>query len=356
VTASTATSGGNISSANGFAMQKRGVVWSTSANPTIMLSTKTEEASVSIGSFTANITGLTSSTTYYLRSYATNASGTDYGPQITFTTESIPGLTIATAATSAKAIKDAYPAATDGLYYINLPSVGVQQVYCLMDSKYDGGGWMLALKAPATGNTFGYDANYWTSSTNNLNTTSPSRLATSNIDAKYDVMNYYATGNDLMALWPDIPNSPSANGSTNNSGSISGLTEWSWLAKNVLGGNTTMQAKLNGSQLSLVTNPGGVASGSGTSTVFNFTGFGAGTYNPFSSQLGFTFYGFNYTGSASNKARWGFAWNNEGDQNSNDATGGIGINRVAYSAGDQISCCGGFTGLNSQRKVEIYVR
>ena len=224
-----------------------------------------------------------------------------------------------------------------------------------MDSKYDGGGWMLALKAPATGNTFGYDANYWTT-TNNLNTASPSRLSTSNTDAKYDVMNYYATGNDLMALWPDIPNSPSANGSTNNSGSISGLTEWSWLAKNELGGNMTMLTRLNSTQRSLVTSPAVVASGSGTTTVFNFTGFGAGTYNPFSSQLGFTFYGFNYTGSSSNKARWGFAWNNEGDQNSNDATGGIGINRVAYSAGDQISCCGGFTGLNSQRKVEIYVR
>jgi hypothetical protein len=225
-----------------------------------------------------------------------------------------------------------------------------------MDSKYDGGGWMLALKAPATGNTFGYDATYWTSGTNNLNTASPSRLATSNTDAKYDVMNYYETGNDLMALWPDIPNSPSGNGSTSNSGSISNLTEWSWLAKSVLGGNTTMQAKLNGSQISLVTNPGGVASGSGTSTVFNFTGFGAGTYNPFSSQTGFTFYGFNYTGAALAKARWGFAWNNESNQDSNDATGGIGLNRVAYSAGDSITCCGGFTGLNNQRKVEIYVR
>jgi len=358
VTASSATSGGNISSANGFTMVTRGVVWSTLANPTIALSTKTAEASTAIGIFTANLTGLTANTTYYIRSYATNLSGTDYGPQTTFTTLTAPtGLTSSDPSTSAYAIKLAYPSSTDGVYYIDLGATGgIQQVYCLMDSKYDGGGWMLALKAPATGNTFGYDATYWTSGTNNLNTASPSRLVTSNTDAKYDVMNYYATGNDLMALWPDIPNSPSGNGSTSNSGSISGLTEWSWEAKSVLGGNTTMQAKLNGSQISLVTNPGGVASGSGTSTVFNFTGFGAGTYNPFSSQLGFTFYGFNYTGSASNKARWGFAWNNEGDQNSNDATGGIGLNRVSYSAGDQISCCGGFTGLNSQRKVEIYVR
>jgi hypothetical protein len=171
-------------------------------------------------------------------------------------------------------------------------------------------------------------------------------------------MNYYATGNDLMALWPDIPNSPSANGSTNNSGSISGLTEWSWLAKSVLGGNTTMQAKLNGTQTSLVSNPSGVVSGtSGTNTVFNFTGFGAGTYYPFSSQGGFNFYGFNYTGSTSNKARWGFGWNNESNQDSNDASGGIGLNRVSFSAGDFYNpCCQIYAGFNNQRKVEIYVR
>jgi hypothetical protein len=79
-------------------------------------------------------------------------------------------------------------------------------------------------------------------------------------------------------------------------------------------------------------------------------------YNPFSSQLGYSFYGFNYTGSTANKARWGFGWNNESNQDSNDVSGGIGLNRVAYSAGDYIYCCGGFTGLNNQRKVEVYVR
>jgi hypothetical protein len=226
-----------------------------------------------------------------------------------------------------------------------------------MDSKYDGGGWMLALKAPATGNTFGYDATYWTSSTNNLNTASPSRLTTSNTDAKYDIMNYYATGNDLMALWPDVANSPSANGSTTNSGSISGLTEWSWLAKSVLGGNTTMQAKLNSTQTSLVTNPSGVTSGSGTSTVYNFTGFGAGTYNPFSSQGGFNFYGLNYVGNSTHSARWGFGWNNEGDQGSNDVSGGIGLNQTSISAGDiNTVSWSNINGFGRQMKVEIYVR
>ena len=359
ITYSTALVGGNIITENGFAVTERGFVWATTANPTTASTGKLVVSGTSIGSYTGTITGLTNSTLYYVRSYAINAQGTNYGDQITFTSAIPPagsGLSSGTAATSAKAIQTAFPSSPDGVYWINLPTVGPTEIYCLMDSKYDGGGWMLALKAPETGNTFGYDATYWTSSTNNLNTASPSRLSTSNTDAKYDVMNYYVAGNDLLALWPDIPNSTADKGSTTNSGSISGLTQWSWMAKSVLGGNTTMQAKLNSAQASLISNPGGVASGSGTTSVFNFTGFGAGTYNPFSSQIGFTFYGFNYTGSAANKARWGFGWNNEADQGSNDASGGIGLNRVLFSAGDFFSCCGGFTGLNKQQKVEIYVR
>ena len=365
ITYAGATVGGTISAVGGVGVtiNSSGVVWSTIPSPSVLLTTKTTNGPTTTGTFTGSATSLSTGTLYYARAYATytmgTKTGTAYGPEITFTTLVAPnGLTSATAAPSALAIKNAYPSSTDGVYYIDLgPTGGIQQVYCLMDSKYDGGGWMLAMKAAETGNTFGYASAYWTSSTNNLNTASPSRLATLNTDAKYDVMNYYATGNDLMALWPDVANSPSANGSTTNSGSISGLTQWSWLAKNVLGGNTTMQAKLNGTQTSLISNPSGVASGSGTSTVFNFTGFGAGTYYPFTNQAGYSFYGFNYSGNATHSARWGFGWNNEADQGSNDVSGGIGLNQSAWSAGDSYGCCEGlYVGFKRQMKVEIYVR
>lgn len=84
VTATTATSGGNVTSDGGATITARGVCWSTSANPTTSDS-KTTDAGTT-GSFTSNITGLTASTNYYLRAYATNSVGTSYGAQETFTT------------------------------------------------------------------------------------------------------------------------------------------------------------------------------------------------------------------------------------------------------------------------------
>ncbi len=85
ITGTSARSGGNISNNGGTAVIKRGVVWSTSPSPTIDLTTKTSNG-VGIGNFTSNLTGLSPNTTYYVRAYATNSSGTAYGNEITFTT------------------------------------------------------------------------------------------------------------------------------------------------------------------------------------------------------------------------------------------------------------------------------
>lgn len=85
VTDTTAVIGGNITSdGGGGAVTARGVCWSTSANPTTSNSHTTD--SLGIGSFTSKIKGLLGSTTYYLRAYATNATGTGYGNQVTITT------------------------------------------------------------------------------------------------------------------------------------------------------------------------------------------------------------------------------------------------------------------------------
>ena len=246
------------------------------------------------------------------------------------------GLTIASAATSAKAIKAAYPNSPDGVYYINLPTVGVQAVYCLMDSKYDGGGWMMAMKA-TRGTTFNYDANYWYTA----NTLNPAQTNQNDGDAKFDVMNYFGT-TDMMALWPDIPNVNA------ESGSIDNLTTWSWLEKNITGAPFTLINKfaLSPTQQAIYTSTNGT---------MTFNGYGT----PFSSQmgwLGFTFYGFNYKTNVDKSVRWGFAWNNETNQDSNDVTGGIGLKYGSYSAGDNLNCCESYRGIFRSARVEMYVR
>ena len=246
------------------------------------------------------------------------------------------GLSAGTASTSAKAIKAAYPGSADGVYWINMPGVGPTQTYCLMNSIYDGGGWMLALKA-TRGTTFNYDANYWTTN----NTLNPTNVNRNDGDAKFAVMNTYAV-KDMMALFPDIPNVSA------ESGSIDGLTNWSWLQNNFhnSGATTTLINKFSGAQTTFYTSTNGS---------MTFNGYGP---TAFSNQAGFTWYGINYTANSSSKTRWGFAWNNETDQGSNDVSGGIGIAPTYgnYSAGERINCCPINTGINRSARVEIYVR
>ena len=84
ITQTTATSGGNVTDEGGATVTARGVCWSTSPDPTIN-DNKTTDGN-GTGAFTSNLTNLTANTTYYVRAYATNSEGTNYGEQKTFTT------------------------------------------------------------------------------------------------------------------------------------------------------------------------------------------------------------------------------------------------------------------------------
>ena len=86
ITASSALSGGNISNDGGTSIVDRGVVWSTSRNPTITLSSKSSDG-FGAGEFSSKLTNLLPSTTYFVRAYATNQNGTEYGNEISFVTE-----------------------------------------------------------------------------------------------------------------------------------------------------------------------------------------------------------------------------------------------------------------------------
>ena len=84
ITSSSATCGGNVTTDNGSAVTARGICWSTSQNPTINDSKTTDGSGV--GSFTSQIPNLVPNTQYYVRAYATNAAGTSYGEEVSFTT------------------------------------------------------------------------------------------------------------------------------------------------------------------------------------------------------------------------------------------------------------------------------
>jgi len=79
----TQLSGGNILSDGYSAITSKGVVWDTSTNPTIALSTKTNDGT-GYGSFTSLLAPLVQFTNYYARAYAINGVGVGYGNQINF--------------------------------------------------------------------------------------------------------------------------------------------------------------------------------------------------------------------------------------------------------------------------------
>ncbi len=88
ITTSAATSGGAVSSNGGSTITARGLVWSASSNPT--LSDNVLANGSGIGTFTNSLSNLTANTTYYVRAYATNATGTGYGNVVQFTTSAPP--------------------------------------------------------------------------------------------------------------------------------------------------------------------------------------------------------------------------------------------------------------------------
>ena len=81
-----AMTGGNVTRDGGATVTERGVVYSTSKNPTTASATKVASGS-GTGVFTTPLGNLSPNTTYYVRAYATNSAGTAYGTELTFTTE-----------------------------------------------------------------------------------------------------------------------------------------------------------------------------------------------------------------------------------------------------------------------------
>ncbi len=94
ITSSSANLGGNVTSDGNASVTERGVVYSTSQNPTTA-NTKVPVGN-GLGTFSKSVTGLKDNTTYYVRAYAINSLGTAYSESTTFTTSKILSLATVT--------------------------------------------------------------------------------------------------------------------------------------------------------------------------------------------------------------------------------------------------------------------
>lgn len=93
----TATAGGNVTDDGNDVILERGVCWGTTHNPdTGSDFSHLAASSTGTGEYSCTLTGLTPSTKYYVRAYATNSKGTSYGDEKDFTTQALQKPTVTT--------------------------------------------------------------------------------------------------------------------------------------------------------------------------------------------------------------------------------------------------------------------
>jgi len=119
ITSTTAIAHGTITVSGLSNPAQFGIAWSTSVNPTVELTTKTELGAItSSGPFTSVLSGLSANTTYYVRAYFTNSTGTGYGEEVHFTTlptmPAAPIIGTATAGDSHASVSFTAPASDGG--------------------------------------------------------------------------------------------------------------------------------------------------------------------------------------------------------------------------------------------------
>jgi uncharacterized protein (TIGR02145 family) len=84
ITSTSSTISGNIIESGGTSITENGFFWGTSQN--VELSGKQLQIGSGLASITYNLSGLTASTLYFVKAYATNYLGTSYGNEVSFTT------------------------------------------------------------------------------------------------------------------------------------------------------------------------------------------------------------------------------------------------------------------------------
>ncbi|MEY3534514.1 MAG: hypothetical protein RLZZ582_90, partial [Verrucomicrobiota bacterium] len=255
---------------------------------------------------------------------------------------------------NASTLKASTGATADGVYSLFFNGASVP-VYCLMNDAL-GGGWMLAMKGANTGSTFNYSSSYWTTA-NTLNTAATRRNDTFNEDAKFEVFNSMPAS-EILVIFPEAT----------AGGAITGQSYgFVWRESMPTPANTTAytgrptQGNYTGKTLRELFAGGEKIFIRDAVATTPYRAAGAGV---FSAQTDVRFFGFNYVSTVgNNRVRFGFGWNENGgglfpngNEGSNDVSGGLGMDRVNWSAGDYIGCCQNSTGLNRPLKFEVYVR
>lgn len=258
------------------------------------------------------------------------------------------GKTSATAGLSAVDIKNVSCTNENGIYWIKNPATGVaKQVYCIMDSECEGGGWMLAMKGANNTNRFSYNGgngiNYWTTDAVWREDDLDYNL---NADAKYDIFNYFKVSSCLALFDPN-----DIYGNVNK-----GKYGWRWIEPTFYNGTLSLkdfyaQSK---SQFDYYSSGGfdlvnalkydpvyvkGITLNNFNSKYINDNYYSDKIW---SRQSNFKAIGFNVKPlTAPHSVRWGGSFNENGGgvPDTNDVSGGIGVNVFNWNAGNCMGCC-----------------
>ena len=308
----------------------------------------------------------------------------------------------------------------NGRYWIKSPGTeNPEYVYCILDEKCKGGGWMLAMKGSKYNyRTFNYSSPHWTTATTVIPSKQPDydiepngELMETELDAKYNIYNTFRA-KECLAMFD-----PRDCGIENNPEYYYHLYQlkkygWLWHENNFNNGNaiTLLDFFRNGYKQfdystpttqneqyliaymnSIYNNPKMVrylkfntASSDGMPRykqaklfdyndrdyqpmIYDYERKGPCNLKIWSSQNQFYSFGFNVGPDIKNEAsraiwphrvRWGCSFNENGDSlpTTNDVSGGIGMECRSYSAGDAISCCQSTVGQNKNFSFKWFIR
>jgi hypothetical protein len=321
------------------------------------------------------------------------------------------------AAASAIDIARNFCVKTNGRYWIQPEGASdASYIFCIMDKKCKGGGWMLAMKGSQYNNTtFHYNSLHWTTNTVLIPTTRVDYDYDTNgdfeaeLDAKYSIFNTFKAKECLAMfdgrqfLFKDLKNYSSYYNDFYN------LKQYGWMWHETNFNNGTPITLLNffsskKSQFYYTcanrSNEQALINYMNTNYDSNFVKYlgydhyykeqpkykkkilfdnsdeyiwtspedkGPCHLGIWSSQSEFYSFGFNVGPVVArdenrvywpHRVRWGCSFNENGDSKptTNDVSGGIGMECRNYSAGDAIGCCQSTVGINKNMSFKWFIR